>query len=181
MASATLWESTLTDAASLAATRAEFIEKTGLITQAGGLPRIAGRVFGLLIYDGDVVSFADLATKLQVSRSSISTSIRILEERGLVKRVAKPGDRQDFFTLAPNPYGTMLEGIQKRNRSIQADIVETIRSLPADADAVGRLTTYSNFYASLDAAVAVALSQLATPPNPVTGQQPAAPKDSSDE
>ena len=171
----------MTDAASLAATRAEFIEKTGLITQAGGLPRIAGRVFGLLIYDGDVVSFADLATKLQVSRSSISTSIRILEERGLVKRVAKPGDRQDFFTLAPNPYGTMLEGIQKRNRSIQADIVETIRSLPADADAVGRLTTYSNFYASLDAAVAVALSHLATPPNPVTGQQPAAPKDSSHE
>lgn len=166
MASATLWESTLTDAASLAATRAEFIEKTGLITQAGGLPRIAGRVFGLLIYDGDVVSFADLATKLQVSRSSISTSIRILEERGLVKRVAKPGDRQDFFTLAPNPYGTMLEGIQKRNRSIQADIVETIRSLPADADAVGRLTTYSNFYASLDAAVAVALSHLATPQTP---------------
>ncbi|MDG1076042.1 MAG: ArsR family transcriptional regulator, partial [Planktotalea sp.] len=64
--------------------RTDFIEKTGLITQAEGLPRIAGRVFGLLIYDGDVVSFGDLATKLQVSRASISTSIRILEERGLV-------------------------------------------------------------------------------------------------
>lgn len=159
------------------AVRTDFIEKTGLVTQAEGLPRIAGRVFGMLIYDGDVVSFGDLATKLQVSRASISTSIRILEERGLVKRVAKPGERQDFFQLAPNPYATMLEGIQNRNRSIQADIAETIQSLPVDADAVGRLTAHANFYASLDAAVAVALSEIDTSKITSTGQQPAAPKD----
>lgn len=161
--------------------RTDFIEKTGLITQAEGLPRIAGRVFGLLIYDGDVVSFGDLATKLQVSRASISTSIRILEERGLVKRVTKPGERQDFFQLAANPYGTMLEGIQKRNRSIQNDIAQTIQSLPADADAIGRLTAYADFYASLDAAVAVALNKLNSSNEPTTGQQPAAPKDQLDD
>jgi DNA-binding transcriptional regulator GbsR (MarR family) len=60
---------------SIDAIRSEFIEKTGLISQAEGLPRIAGRVFGLLIFDGDMVSFGDLATRLQVSRASISTSI----------------------------------------------------------------------------------------------------------
>jgi predicted transcriptional regulator len=163
------------------AVRTDFIEKTGLVTQAEGLPRIAGRVFGMLIYDGDVVSFGDLATKLQVSRASISTSIRILEERGLVKRVTKPGERQDFFQLAANPYATMLEGIQKRNRSIKADIAETIACLPADADAVGRLTAHANFYASLDAAVALALSELDTSKNPITGQQPAAPKDNAND
>jgi DNA-binding transcriptional regulator GbsR (MarR family) len=161
--------------------RTDFIEKTGLITQAEGLPRIAGRVFGMLIFDGDVVSFGDLATKLQVSRASISTSIRILKERGLVKRVTKPGERQDFFQLAANPYGTMLEGIQKRNRSIQDDIAQTIQSLAADADAIGRLTAYADFYASLDAAVAVALSELNSSSDKTTGQQPAAPKDQSDD
>lgn len=161
--------------------RTDFIEKTGLITQAEGLPRIAGRVFGLLIYDGDVVSFGDLATKLQVSRASISTSIRILEERGLVKRVTKPGERQDFFQLAANPYGTMLKGIQKRNCSIQDDIAQTIQSLPADADAIGRLTAYADFYASLDAAVAVALRKLNSSNDLTTGQQSAAPKDQSDD
>jgi hypothetical protein len=56
----------------------------------------------------------------------------------------------------------MLEGIQKRNRSIRADIAETIQSLPTDADAVGRLIAHANFYASLDAAVAVALSEIDT-------------------
>lgn len=161
--------------------RVDFIENTGLISQAEGLPRIAGRVFGMLIYDGKVVSFGELATRLQVSRASISTSIRILEERGLVKRVTKPGERQDFFQLATNPYVTMLEGIQKRNRSIQADISGTINSLPKDADAVGRLTAYANFYASLDAAVSVALSELATSKTQMTGQQPSAPKDHADD
>jgi len=161
--------------------RTDFIEKTGLATQAEGLPRIAGRVFGMLVYDGDMVSFGDLATKLQVSRASISTSIRILEERGLVRRVTKPGERQDFFQLAPNPYATMLEGIQKRNRSIQADITETIKSLPAGADAIARLSAHANFYASLDAAVAVALSEIDTSRPRSTGQQPAAAKDDPDE
>lgn len=163
------------------AIRTEFIEKTGLATQAEGLPRIAGRVFGMLIYDGEVVSFGDLATKLQVSRASISTSIRILEERGLIKRVTKPGERQDFFQLAPNPYATMLEGLQKRNRTIQQDIAQTIHSLPADADAVGRLTAFADFYASLDAAIAVALVKVNASNTPTTGQPPAAPKDHPDD
>jgi biotin operon repressor len=161
--------------------RTDFIEKTGLVTQAEGLPRIAGRVFGLLIYDGDLVSFGDLATKLQVSRASISTSIRILEERGLAKRVTKPDERQDFFRLAANPYGAMLEGIQKWNQSIQGDIAQTIQSLPADADTIGRLTAYANFYASLDAAVAVALSEINSFDDPTTGQQPTALKDQSND
>lgn len=161
--------------------RTDFIEKTGLVTQAEGLPRIAGRVFGLLIYDGDVVSFSDLAIKLQVSRASISTSIRILEERGLVRRITKPGERGDFFQLAPNPYATMLEGIQKRNRAIQEDIAKTIQSLRPDADAVERLTAHANFYASLDDAVALALKELKSSKDTEQGQQSVAPKDQNND
>lgn len=140
--------------------RTDFIEQTGLISQTEGLPRIAGRVFGLLIFDGDAVSFGDLATRLQVSRGSISSSIRILEERGLIKRTSKPGERQDYLQLAPNPYATMLEGIQKRNRVIKDDIARTIESLPSDADAVGRLQAHADFYASLDEAIGLALNHL---------------------
>lgn len=140
--------------------RTEFIEKTGLVSQAEGLPRIAGRIFGLLIFDGQAVSFGDLAERLMVSRASISTSIRLLEERSLVRRVTRPGERQDFFELAPDPYATMLRGIQKRNRAVAADIARTIRSLPQDAEAIPRLTAYADFYTSTDAAVGHALRDL---------------------
>lgn len=165
----------------LDAIRADFIEKTGMITQAEGLPRIAGRIFGMLIFDGNAVSFGDLATNLQVSRASISTSIRILEERGLVKRVTKPGERQDYFQLEQNPYTTMLERFQKRTRSFQADIAHTIENLPPDADAVGRISAYAEFYASLDTSISVALCKLNPSENDITGQQPAAPKDRADD
>lgn len=169
----------MVDANAVAATRAEFIEKIGLITQAEGLPRIAGRVFGLLIFDGDVVSFGDLATRLQVSRGSISSSIRLLEERGLVKRIAKPGDRQDYFQLAPDPYVTMLEQVRRRTRSTKDEIDQTIVALPAGSEAVERLQAYAAFYASTDAAIGVAIEDLKASQSTHPGQMPAAPKDQS--
>ena len=153
----------MSDVAALGTIRTDFIEKIGLITQAEGLPRIAGRVFGMLIFDGEMVSFGDLAKRLQVSRASISTSIRILEERGLVKRMTKPGERQDYFQLAPNPYVTMLESIQKRTRTTRDEIAQTIDALPAGTGAIERLQAYADFYASTDAAIGVALSELRKP------------------
>lgn len=141
-------------------TRADFIEKIGLITQAEGLPRIAGRVFGLLIFDGELISFGDLATKLQVSRASVSTSIRLLEERGLVKRLAKAGERQDYFQLAPNPFVTLLSGIQHRARTTHTEIEQTINALPRSEQSVERLQEYANFYGTIDSALAIALSNL---------------------
>ncbi|MEQ6249434.1 MarR family transcriptional regulator [Sulfitobacter sp. HNIBRBA3233] len=148
------------DTSATADTRSEFIEKVGMITQAEGLPRIAGRVFGLLIFDGDAVSFGDLATRLEVSRGSISNSIRLLEERGLVKRIARPGDRQDYFQLAPRPYLSLLEGVQKRTRLFRDEIAQTIDALPADADATARVREYAAFYASIHAGLAVAVDDL---------------------
>lgn len=156
--------------------RTDFIEKSGLISQAEGLPRIAGRVFGMLIFDGEMVSFGDLAKRLQVSRASISTSIRLLEERGLVKRMTKPGQRGDFFQLAQNPYATMLEGVHKRTRSTLDEIEQTIAALPAGAEANARLTEYADFYASLESAVTVALDNLRSKKSK-TGRSPTAPKD----
>lgn len=158
------------------AVRTDFIEKSGLISQAEGLPRIAGRVFGMLIFDGEMVSFGDLATRLQVSRASISTSIRLLEERGLVKRMTKPGQRGDFFQLAPNPYASMLEGVHKRTQATREEIAQTITALPADSESNERLTEYADFYASLDSAVTLALDELRSRKSNNKWRSPSAPK-----
>ena len=60
--------------------RSDFIEKVGVIVQSEGFPRIAGRVLATLVYDGERVSFGALADRLEVSRGSISSSVRLLEE-----------------------------------------------------------------------------------------------------
>ena len=150
----------MSSAKNTADVRREFIEKIGLISQAEGMPRIAGRLFGMLVFDGELVSFGDLATRLDVSRASISTSIRLLEERGLVKRIAKSGERQDFFQLAPAPYTTMLKLSQMRIQLTRDDIVQTIKSLPESPDVKARLADYARFYEAISAGLSMALTEL---------------------
>lgn len=86
----------------------EFVEAVGLRFQEQQMPRIAGRIFGLLMLEGGPLSFAELAETLQVSRGSISTNARMLAEIGLIERVAKPGDRQDHYRIIPDGLGGIM-------------------------------------------------------------------------
>ena len=151
--------------------RAEFVEKIGLVAQGEGMARIAGRIFGLLIWEGEAIAFGDLAETLQVSRGSISTSARLLEERGLIKRVARPGERGDYFQLAADPYGPLIEGAARRSERARAEIDDTIAALPSGAGAGTealreRLGAYASFYGTLSDRLALAARDLSSKPTP---------------
>jgi DNA-binding transcriptional regulator GbsR (MarR family) len=138
----------------MALVRSEFIEKTGLIAQNQGLPRVAGRVLGLLLFDGDALSFGDLARQLQVSRGSISTSTRLLEDRALIKRLTKPGERQDYFQLASCPFPNMLRTVRQELDRAQADIQASVAEIcPSRPDIKARVQDYANLYAALSASI----------------------------
>lgn len=85
-----------------------FVERMGLAAEADGLPRIAGRLFGLLLVSEEPRSLDDLAAALGVSKASVSTDARRLLERGVVERVAKPGDRRDYYQLAPDFFARVI-------------------------------------------------------------------------
>jgi DNA-binding MarR family transcriptional regulator len=87
---------------SLPPTAEQYVERMGLLWQAQGLPRTAGRIVGLLAMQGSALSIEDLASALRVSRGSISTDARRLERLGLVHRSSRPGDRRDFYAVAPD-------------------------------------------------------------------------------
>ncbi len=134
--------------------REEFIEKIGVIAQGEGLPRIAGRVFATLVYDGERVSFSELAESLGVSRGSISASVRQLEQLQVIKRVAKPGDRQDYFQMAPDAFQALIESSALRSRRAHKEIAATLDELPDTETGVrSRLNTYANFYEVIDTAL----------------------------
>lgn len=143
----------------IAQIRADFIEKIGQIAQGEGLPKIAGRAFGLLVFDGAPVSFGDLAKELQVSRGSISSSVRLLEDRGVIKRIGVAGERQDFFQLADQPFAGLLEGALKRIERAEHEIEMSISNLPEEAQATrNRLRTCSDFYNQLGRGLSHALT-----------------------
>jgi DNA-binding transcriptional regulator GbsR (MarR family) len=141
--------------------RAEFIEKIGVIAQNEGLPRIAGRVLAMLVYDGARVSFGELAEKLAVSRGSISSSVRLLEDRQVIKRVAKAGDRQDYFEVAEDAFMTLIETSALRARRAYKDIAGTLAKLPlSEAGPHARLKAYADFYDVIDIALTDAAQQM---------------------
>lgn len=130
--------------------RAAFVEKVGLITQADGLTRAAGRIFGLLLWEGTAISFGDLALRLDTSRGSVSSGIRLLEERGLVRRTARAGDRQDWFEMIPDPFTALLESAATRLGRAGADIAATLDRLPPGAEPAPRIHAYVEFYTVLE-------------------------------
>lgn len=131
--------------------RADFIEKIGVIVQSEGLPRIAGRVLAMLLYDGERVSFGQLADALQVSRGSISSSVRLLESQQLIKRVAKAGDRQDYFQVIDNAFVNMVEASAARVSRAAADIEDSLKDIPAsETGPRERVASYAAFYRALE-------------------------------
>lgn len=139
----------------------DFIEGMGLILQGDGLPRIAGRLMGLFVLYGGPFSFTELAERLDISRGSVSTNTRLLEDMGVIERMAIRGERQDYFRLAPDPYHQIVE--RKRARSIRAQetVLRNARTLGDVGDAgLARVAELARFFGVLADATDRALEDL---------------------
>ena len=153
--------------------RAAFIEKVGLIAQAEGMPRSAGRLFGLLLFDGTAHAFGQLAEELQISRGNVSASVRILEERELIVRETRPGDRKEYFRLADDPFPTLLRNAQARTARAATEIEKDLADLPRDAHgARERIRAYAGFYRAIVAGLEHALTDVAPPTDTTATSRP---------
>jgi predicted transcriptional regulator len=127
----------------------EFVEHMGLITQADGGPRIAGRIFGLLLAEGRPFSLAQMADRLRISKASASTNARLLLAAGMLQLRAMPGDRQDYYELGPDPYSRMIDTITARMRHSADRVREAGAMFPGDDDGPGRrVRELAEFYES---------------------------------
>lgn len=115
----------------------EFVERMGRALEAEGLPRIAGRLFGFLMLREGPYSLDGLADALQVSKASVSTNGRLLERGGIVERTGRPGDRRDYYRLAPDAPDRTFEAARERTRAMRELLEGSASSLPPDLE-VGR-------------------------------------------
>jgi DNA-binding transcriptional regulator GbsR (MarR family) len=70
---------------------------------------------------------------LEVSKASVSTEARRLLERGVIERIRHPGDRRDYYELAPDFFAQTIQSRVAKWRRIQAlagGMRETSKSLP---------------------------------------------------
>jgi predicted transcriptional regulator len=113
----------------------QYIERMGLLWETEGLPRIAGRILGYLLLTPDASTTDDMALALGVSRASVNTDARRLERLGLVERNSRPGDRRDYYVIAPTLVERMVNGRLDRLRSLQSALDDAHR-LPGSSPVV---------------------------------------------
>ena len=142
------------------ATRADFITFMGRALEAQGLPPIAGRILGLLIFDGEPRSFSELATELGVSRGSISANSRHLLARGAIRKENRPGDRQDYFRLSDQSFDVMLQALSAQFLTTAEAVKGFAAALPPGEGARQRLDGLADFYAAMAEGVARASETL---------------------
>lgn len=113
---------------------AEFVERMGLLLEGEGLPRIAGRVFGFLLVHPEAFSLDELAERLHVSKASISTNARQLEQHGILERSSEPGDRRDYYRIAPDAWEGMLRAAQHKWNCMRVLLTAGAASLPEEME-----------------------------------------------
>ena len=87
-----------------------FAEEMGQTFDRWSLPRMAGRVWGiLLVSEEPALSSQDLADRLHASAGSISTATRYLLDHRLIERVRRPGERKEFFRFDPTSTYAMFQ------------------------------------------------------------------------
>lgn len=99
------------------AARRQFVEDYGVFVESRGqLPRMAGRIMGQLLLTNDTLQTqADLCQALHASAGAISTTLRLLVERGYVERVSAPGVRADYYRIADEIWSRNLERAKKHS------------------------------------------------------------------
>lgn len=137
-----------------------FTDRMGLLFEAEGRPRIAGRIFGRLLVSDDPRSLDQLAEELGVSKASASTNARMLAGMGVLERVCRPGDRHDYYRAAPDLVTrTMTERLGRWQRFTEA-VADARRTIPIRSERVrARLLGYETAYAHMAGAISAALRE----------------------
>ncbi len=115
----------------------EFIESIGVYFEHYGLPRLVGRLMGLLMISDRPLTLDDMAQALLVSRASISTNIRIALTNKYAERVGIPGDRRDFYRYSDTVWERRVQITVEASNASRAMAERGLASLGAD-DVIAR-------------------------------------------
>ena len=78
----------------------KFIDGMGMYFESQGIPRIGGRILGVLMIAHWPLSAEDLARILRVSRGSISTNMRMLLSSGMVEKAPTSHSRTTHYAFS---------------------------------------------------------------------------------
>jgi DNA-binding transcriptional regulator GbsR (MarR family) len=100
----------------LGALGARFVLHWGEMGTRWGVSRTVAQIHALLFYLGRPMHAEEISAVLQVARSNVSTSLRELQNWGLIKVVHRAGDRRDHFETAQDPWELLRILVKERKK-----------------------------------------------------------------
>ena len=141
-----------------------FIEEMGLCAQTDGAPRIAGRILGYLLVEGEARTLRQMSQALKISKASASTNARLLELRGMVRRVSPAGKRGDAYQALDMPNTATIRA-QAQSYRERAEIIAALAAeFPPSHDAAQvRIGHFAGFYRDTAAFIDAWMDSLGPP------------------
>jgi DNA-binding transcriptional regulator GbsR (MarR family) len=125
----------------------QFIESLGLHFEDKGIPRIGGRMLGLLMLAPKPLSLGRIAELLKVSPASVSTNVRQFHDRGLVEEMSIPGDRRHYYLFSDTAWEHQFEeAIEGLTEVLQIMRARQERLRPEERVCAQRLSAATEFF-----------------------------------
>lgn len=127
----------------------EMVELAGRFYDKKGMQPIAGRIIGLLtVMDKEQYTFDEIVEELQISKSSASNALRLLEASDTIEYITLPGDRKRYFQLKKRDKFAMIDEHQQA-LTVSRDYLREVLTLKADKHAENAMLI-SNIIEMLD-------------------------------
>jgi DNA-binding transcriptional regulator GbsR (MarR family) len=110
--------------------RNDLIHVIGEKAEKFGFSRIAGQLEGLLLFTNKPMSLDEMAERLEVSKGSVSTNIRLLERWKVVRKVYHKGARKNFYEIRGNIWEIETEIMS----AIVKDEIERVKNLMSNCE-----------------------------------------------
>ncbi len=137
----------------------EFVERLAVAMETDGLPRIAGRIFALLLLSEQALSLDGIALSIGASKASASVNTRLLEQRGLIERVSHQGDRRDYYRSVSDLFVRTMEQRLARWQRVHAIVDEAIEGLDVSPVIRARMKNFKTEYESVREVLTAALQR----------------------
>jgi DNA-binding transcriptional regulator GbsR (MarR family) len=128
----------------------QYAEDAAVVLEGMGLARAHGKLLAwLLVCDPPQQSSAELARALDLSAGSVSTGTRLLENAGLIRRVAVPGTRGKVYEMTDDAF---IRAAQDDRVRVARQLMEQGLALFGDEHAprAQRLRRTRDFYAFME-------------------------------
>ncbi len=121
----------------------KFVLHWGEMGTRWGINRTVAQIHALLYISPKPLNAEELAETLSVARSNISTSLKELQNWGLVKVSHVLGDRRDHFDTQKDVWALFQVILRERKRREIDPTVELLREAVAEGDASGKDDDYA--------------------------------------